>query len=220
MKYLEETTNNILRSLIMEVADDTAKGGGAGGGGGGGDGGPFPLDPYASDPYYDPSAREIDWNDPEYFWEHYWEKYGQDYPVWDGEETQQEYEDRVRDFYRELWEQYGDDPQSPIHNIFPHGNQGRIVWDEDLGIYVPESTWEGSPHNYGPEGIHPTWGPEVLVGGPLIRPAGKFIGQMLRDPWTYGEIGAGYGWDYLPDWLTNPEPKPHQWHIPFLDPGY
>jgi hypothetical protein len=202
MRYLEETANNILRSLIIEMTTD----GGVGGGGDkSGDQPMLPTD-VPTDDYYDdgdPSGRPVEPEDEgmPYTWDDFfnspeWKEMYQDYPQYNRDkETLEEYKDRVREFWQRQWEEHGDNPDHPIRRLpdfyGPIGpdvatpiGPGDLVRNPDGGGSRPWYLPTGHPYDGGNEGLKPTIDPFTLM------PIGRGIGWLGRQPWYVGAPGG------------------------------
>jgi len=178
VKYLEETANNILRSLIMEMTTGGDKGGGGDDMMGGGDDFPLGIGHTGTTPppgWFDPEGRPIEEGDPGYFWNFDWDRYSKGFPQQGPDELDVEYEDRVRQFYRDLHDRLGDNEGifpygfGPRHNLIPnpYGKEPPLI---------PDPSVEAAPGYIEPGGLQPDMLlPSLVGGGGLVGPIGRGI---------------------------------------------
>ena len=201
MNYLEETANNIILSILLEMTTDGDKGGGGDEGTGGGDSGhPLSLDPYASDPYYNPSGREIDIDSPEGFFDVDWDSpggrgFGKGFPERGPEEPYHEYEERVRQFYRDLYRRIPNDER-----IFPFGNTDNLIPNPygKTPPLIPDPSREAAPGYIEDGGLQSDITPFLLPMGPGF---GNLLGRFVKSPFgreTIIDTGVGLGLDMIP----------------------
>jgi hypothetical protein len=211
MRYLEETTNNILRSMIMEMTTGSDKGGDDMMGGGGDMPEIFGTETYydAEDDFVGPSGRPIESWDPEYFFRYHWKGpngYGEGFPYWHEkfpggvDSWELAVEQWWRDLYEDAqnddnWDEQDDDGgwTHPIRRYLPYGPQGVERMDTPPYIRPIQGGGAGDEGGGGDIGLRPTIGPAGLIPATripgLIRQLGKLPLWQSLPAEVAGEVG-------------------------------